>query len=113
MSDQENVSGIEIGAMGAAEEGQVSDILEIINLFKSQYADEGLFPDLNNPFELNLFNTFRCYMDIPSYYPVKLIKNSDERAAIALGGLNKVQQFDRVSWASKIINLSYEIQKKS
>jgi hypothetical protein len=41
------------------------------------------------------------------------LKNSDERAAIALGGLNKVQQFDRVSWASKIINLSYEIQKKS
>jgi UDP-2-acetamido-2,6-beta-L-arabino-hexul-4-ose reductase len=60
-------------------ENKVSDILEIINLFKSQYADEGLFPDLSNPFELNLFNTFRCYMDIPNYYPVKLVKNSDER----------------------------------
>jgi UDP-2-acetamido-2,6-beta-L-arabino-hexul-4-ose reductase len=60
-------------------ENKVSDILEIINLFKSQYADAGLFPDLSNPFELNLFNTFRCYMDIPNYYPVKLVKNSDER----------------------------------
>jgi UDP-2-acetamido-2,6-beta-L-arabino-hexul-4-ose reductase len=60
-------------------EYRVSELLEIINRFKLQYADNGIFPELKNSFELNLFNTFRCYMDIKSHYPVKLKKNSDTR----------------------------------
>jgi UDP-2-acetamido-2,6-beta-L-arabino-hexul-4-ose reductase len=60
-------------------EYRVSELLDIINRFKLQYADNGIFPELKNSFELNLFNTFRCYMDIRSHYPVKLKKNSDTR----------------------------------
>jgi UDP-2-acetamido-2,6-beta-L-arabino-hexul-4-ose reductase len=41
--------------------------------------DKGVFPVLNNKFEVNLFNTFRCYMDIRNHYPVKLVMNTDDR----------------------------------
>jgi UDP-2-acetamido-2,6-beta-L-arabino-hexul-4-ose reductase len=60
-------------------ERKVTEILGIINRFKSEYVDKGMFPELREPFELNLYNTFRCYMDIPHHYPVKLLKNSDDR----------------------------------
>jgi UDP-2-acetamido-2,6-beta-L-arabino-hexul-4-ose reductase len=60
-------------------ERKVTEILEMINRFKAEYMDKGMFPKLKDTFEINLFNTFRCYMDIPKYYPVKLIKNTDDR----------------------------------
>ncbi len=60
-------------------EHKVSDILNIINRFKSEYFDNGLFPQLNDSFETNLFNTFRCYMDIKSINPVALKMNTDNR----------------------------------
>ncbi len=60
-------------------EKKVSEILDIIRRFKSEYYDKGMFPDLKDNLELNLFNTFRCYMDIPGHYPVKLNINSDNR----------------------------------
>jgi UDP-2-acetamido-2,6-beta-L-arabino-hexul-4-ose reductase len=34
---------------------------------------------LNNIFEVNLFNTFRSYIDYSSHYPVILKKNQDRR----------------------------------
>ncbi|MBN2215639.1 MAG: NAD-dependent epimerase/dehydratase family protein [Bacteroidales bacterium] len=62
-------------------ESNVSVLLDIIQRFKKKYADEGIFPELNNSFELNLFNTFRCYMDIPGHYPVKLELKTDDRGS--------------------------------
>lgn len=60
-------------------EKKVTEILEILKRFKSDYADKGIIPTLNDKFETNLFNTFRCYMDIENYYPVRLITNTDDR----------------------------------
>jgi UDP-2-acetamido-2,6-beta-L-arabino-hexul-4-ose reductase len=60
-------------------ERKVTEILELITLFKTEYSDKGVFPSLNNKFELNLFNTFRCYMDISNHYPIKLVKHTDDR----------------------------------
>jgi len=60
-------------------EKKVTEILAILNNFKSLYFEKGIFPKLNNAFETNLFNTFRCYMDIEKHYPVHLVKNTDAR----------------------------------
>lgn len=60
-------------------EKKVTEILEIIARFKADYMDKGMFPELSNSFEHNLYNTFRCYMDLPIHYPVKLSINSDDR----------------------------------
>ena len=49
--------------------------------YKEIYQDKGEIPELNNIFELNLFNTFRCYMDTPNHFPVKLNKHTDLRGS--------------------------------
>jgi UDP-2-acetamido-2,6-beta-L-arabino-hexul-4-ose reductase len=60
---------------------KVSEILELISLYKTSYFEKGLFPELKNRFEINLFNTFRCYMDIARHNPVNLTMNTDERGS--------------------------------
>lgn len=60
-------------------EFKVSEILGKLELYKTEYFDKGVIPELSNYFEINLFNTFRSYIDIASHYPVKYIKNIDSR----------------------------------
>ena len=58
---------------------KVSEILLSLENYKSLYLDGHSFPELNSVFELNLFNTFRSYIDHSSFYPVLLKKNTDQR----------------------------------
>jgi UDP-2-acetamido-2,6-beta-L-arabino-hexul-4-ose reductase len=60
---------------------KVTEILELLKNFKSDYVEWGIIPDLDDPFKRNLFNTFVCYMDIENYYPVKLKQSIDERGS--------------------------------
>jgi UDP-2-acetamido-2,6-beta-L-arabino-hexul-4-ose reductase len=60
-------------------EKKVSELLSLLETYKIQYFEEGIIPVLSSVFERNLFNTFRCYMDVKSHYPVFLKKNIDER----------------------------------
>ncbi len=62
-------------------ECKVSLLLAHLQRFMDMYFDKGIFPKLSNRFEVNLFNTFRCYMDIAHHYPVNLIKNTDARGS--------------------------------
>lgn len=55
---------------------RVSDILIILQRFKSHYFDQNIIPRLGNGFELNLFNTFRSYIK-PRLFKLNL--NKDER----------------------------------
>ena len=50
---------------------KVSDILEKLKSFKRKYYRKNEFPELNNSFEIKLFNTFRSYIDHQSYFPRK------------------------------------------
>jgi len=60
---------------------KVSKILSLLNEYKEQYQDRGIIPKLDSEFEINLFNTFRCYMDIKNHFPVKLVQHTDPRGA--------------------------------
>mgnify|MGYP001367359820 CR=1 FL=1 len=60
---------------------KVSEILSLLNKYKLKYQENGEIPDFNNNFELNLFNTYRCYIDVKSHFPVKLTKNTDVRGS--------------------------------
>jgi len=62
-------------------ESKVSQILSLLELYKSEYQDKGIIPAINNAFELNLFNTFRCYMDIKNHFPVKFAEHTDPRGS--------------------------------
>ena len=57
---------------------KISEIL-LLNIFKEQYFDQGIIPILSNIDEINLFNTFRSYIDIDKYFPFKLKQKADER----------------------------------
>ena len=60
---------------------KVTEILSLLKGFKSGYYERGIFPNLDDPFERNLFNTFVCYMDIENHFPVKLKQSIDERGS--------------------------------
>ncbi len=60
-------------------EVKVSEILTLLEYFRNSYQEKGEIPVLQNDFELKLFNTYRCYMDIGSYFPKKFVQHSDDR----------------------------------
>lgn len=62
-------------------EAKVSEILGLLQDYKKQYQDKGEIPELKNTFELNLFNTYRCYMDIKNHFPVKFTQHTDPRGS--------------------------------
>ena len=62
-------------------EKKVSEILLDLENYRSIYFEGHSFPELNSVFELNLFNTFRSYIDHSAVYPVLLKKNTDQRGA--------------------------------
>jgi len=62
-------------------QAKVSEILNLLHLYKSDYQEKGEIPVLDSSFELNLFNTYRCYMDIKNYFPVKFTKHTDPRGS--------------------------------
>jgi UDP-2-acetamido-2,6-beta-L-arabino-hexul-4-ose reductase len=62
-------------------ENLVSRILDLLIGYKSRYMELGEIPSLSSPFEVNLFNTFRCYMDIANHFPVMLKKHTDDRGS--------------------------------
>ncbi len=62
-------------------EAKVSELLALLQDYKSTYQDKGEIPTIANKFELNLFNTYRCYMNIPDYFPVKFTQHTDPRGS--------------------------------
>ena len=57
----------------------MTGILHLLENYFKLYFGEHSFPALNSSFEINLFNTFRSYIDHAAYYPVLLKKNTDHR----------------------------------
>lgn len=60
---------------------KVSEILSLMQNYKETYQDKGEIPEIRNTFELNLFNTFRCYMNIANHFPVKFTQHTDPRGS--------------------------------
>jgi len=60
---------------------KVSEILTLLMSFKENYINHGKLPELNSTFELNLFNTFRSFIDLKSFFPVRYQQHTDERGA--------------------------------
>jgi UDP-2-acetamido-2,6-beta-L-arabino-hexul-4-ose reductase len=60
---------------------KVSNVLTKLKNYKQLYFDNGEIPVLETTFDLNLFNTFRCYFDIKNHYPVEFTQHTDPRGA--------------------------------
>jgi UDP-2-acetamido-2,6-beta-L-arabino-hexul-4-ose reductase len=57
---------------------KVSDLLDKLQGYYDTYVVNGIFPALDNWFEVCLFNTFRSYLP-KEHFPVKYNKHSDQR----------------------------------
>jgi len=60
-------------------EVKVREVLGLLNTFKDSYIGGNKIPSLQTPFELQLFNTFRSYLDIDQINPVSIVQHADER----------------------------------
>lgn len=71
---------------------KVSEIKSQLENFKHTYQEQGSVPELKSTFDLNLFNTYCCYIDIKNHFPVMLTKHTDDRGSfveiirVAVGG---------------------------
>lgn len=57
---------------------KVSEVLRLLSQYKVQYLEAGQIPVLSNKFEINLFNTFRSFIN-PEINPRPLIPHADNR----------------------------------
>lgn len=62
-------------------EAKVSHILTLLEQFKEQYQNKGEIPLLDSNFKMNLFNTYRSYMDLKTHFPVRFIQHTDTRGS--------------------------------
>jgi UDP-2-acetamido-2,6-beta-L-arabino-hexul-4-ose reductase len=58
---------------------KVSEVLRLFVRFKEQYYVQGIMPAFSDRNEVNMFNTFRSYIDPDKYFPFRLMRNTDER----------------------------------
>ena len=65
--------------IGHSIEIRLSEILNLLKSFKNKYIDNNEIPFFKGSFELNLFNTFRSYIDHQKHFPQKLIEHKDNR----------------------------------
>lgn len=60
---------------------KVTELLNKLIKFKTNYFEKGEIPNLNNEFDKNLFNTFLCYIAHNQFFPFKLKLNTDDRGS--------------------------------
>jgi UDP-2-acetamido-2,6-beta-L-arabino-hexul-4-ose reductase len=59
--------------------GKVTEILEKLKEYKSVYFEAGNIPFMKDRSEVNLFNTFRSYIEHDRHFPIQLKKHEDVR----------------------------------
>jgi len=60
---------------------KVTEILAKLLDFKKLYFESGRIPQLTSLFDLFLFNTFRCYIDLKTFFPFPYKQNIDNRGS--------------------------------
>jgi UDP-2-acetamido-2,6-beta-L-arabino-hexul-4-ose reductase len=82
----------------------LTDLHNILLSFKNNYFEKGIIPIFNNRFELHLFNTFRSYIDLKTYFPRKYISHSDIRGSFV--ELIKIQSGGQISFSTTRPNIT-------
>jgi UDP-2-acetamido-2,6-beta-L-arabino-hexul-4-ose reductase len=60
---------------------KVSEVLSMLEYYKTAYLERGQIPSLASVFEIQLFNTFRSFVDLESYYPRTYKQHTDARGS--------------------------------
>ena len=101
-SDKEHQKGVIIQQIKVqhTSEVRVSHLLQLLERYKTNYFEKGEIPDLDNPINRNLFNTFLCYIDHLTFFPFKLVKNTDNRGSFV--EIIKLNSGGQVSFSTTI-----------
>jgi UDP-2-acetamido-2,6-beta-L-arabino-hexul-4-ose reductase len=62
-------------------EVRVSEVLSRLLVFKQDYLQQGKIPELPDQFSVQLFNTFRSYLDYGTTFPKTYISHTDARGS--------------------------------
>ena len=76
---------------------QVSVILNRLKMYHEIYYKKNNFPNLNDPFDVCLFNTYRSYIE-PSFFPVQFDIHEDDRGVF--GELIKAHSQGQTSFST-------------
>ena len=79
---------------------RVSELLAKLTQYRDLYFRQGVIPDLSDPFDLNLFNTFICYIDHSRFYPFDLNDHADDRGAFV--ETMKLNSGGQISYSSTV-----------
>ena len=79
---------------------KVSYVLHLLKGYKEKYFEQGIIPDLIDPFEKNLYNTFLCYIDHQSFFPFHLKLHTDDRGSFV--ETIKLQSGGQVSFSTTV-----------
>jgi UDP-2-acetamido-2,6-beta-L-arabino-hexul-4-ose reductase len=79
---------------------KVSALLKKLTSFKESYFEKGIVPNLNDPFDRDLFNSFLCYIDHLSFFPFQLKLNTDNRGSFV--ELLKLNSGGQVSFSTTV-----------
>ncbi|MBV1923100.1 MAG: NAD-dependent epimerase/dehydratase family protein [Flavobacteriaceae bacterium] len=83
---------------------KVSEILALLNSFKSDYVENGVVPNVpKDSFDINLFNTFTSFIP-KSYFPRKFTKHEDNRGAFV--EIMRAQTSGQSSYSTTVPNIT-------
>jgi UDP-2-acetamido-2,6-beta-L-arabino-hexul-4-ose reductase len=71
----------DLHVMESTDKKPVSEVLSLLKEFKRDYFDLGIIPKLDNAYQINLFNTFRSFINLETHYPVLYTQHTDSRGA--------------------------------
>ena len=77
--EQFNQKGVQSISVPPFIKTTVREVWELLKTFKKNYFDRGEIPNLNNEFELSLFNTFRATINPKLFFPKNYKTHKDER----------------------------------
>jgi UDP-2-acetamido-2,6-beta-L-arabino-hexul-4-ose reductase len=82
----------------ATDELTVSKLLEKLQIFDTVYRIKGQIPECTGQFDIDLFNTYRSYLDVEKIYPRKYVQHADDRGVFV--ELIRLEQGGQVSFST-------------
>jgi UDP-2-acetamido-2,6-beta-L-arabino-hexul-4-ose reductase len=82
----------------------IKDLYDTLLSFKTIYLEMGIIPSFKNRFELQLFNTYRSYIELKTYFPRKYVTHSDIRGSFI--ELIKIQSGGQISFSTTKPNIT-------
>lgn len=83
---------------------KVTEVLAQLQRFHESYTKNGIMPSLDSDFELNLFNTFRSYINYKEHFPVHYVQHTDDRGSFV--EIIRLEQQGQVSFSTTVPDIT-------